>query len=83
MKKKIYIILFAIFGVLLQFLIHGLVEIWYIGLLTSDFSKYGFGLSWHQWFVIHYVATVILIILGALFGFFAGKFFWHKIYENK
>jgi hypothetical protein len=83
MKKKIYIILFTIFGILLQFLIHGLIEVWYIGLLTSDFIKYSFGLSWSQWFMIHYVITFVLLIAGALFGFFSGNFFWHKIYEKE
>lgn len=81
MKKIIYIILFTFLGILLQFLIHGLVEIWYIGLLINNFSRYGFGLSWPQWFIIHHIATVILFVAGALFGFWQGKFWWRRIYE--
>lgn len=83
MKKIIYTISFTFLGVLLQFLIHGLVEIWYIGLLISDFAKYGLGFSWSQWFLIHYVGTVILFIAGALFGFWQGKFWWRRIYDKK
>ncbi len=83
MKKVIYIILFTFLGILLQLLIHGLVEIWYIGLLTGNFSRYSFGLSWHQWFLFHHIATVILFFAGALFGFWQGKFWWRRIYENK
>jgi len=83
MKKVIYIILFTFLGILLQFLIHGLIEVWYIGLLTSNFVKYGFGLSWSQWFIIHHIATVILFLVGALFGFWQGKLWWKRLYEKK
>jgi len=80
MKRTIYITAFTFLGILIQFLIHGLIEIWYIGLLISNFSKYGLGLSWSQWFLIHHLATVTLFIIGALFGFLQGKFWWEKIY---
>jgi len=83
MKKSIYIIAFTFLGVLLQLLIHGLVEIWYIGLLISDFPKYSFGLSWSQWFIIHHIGTVVLFVAGALLGYWQGKFWWRKIYEKK
>ncbi len=83
MKKVIYIILFTFLGTLLQFLIHGLVETWYIGLLIGDFPQYSFGLSWPQWFIIHHIATVILFLAGALFGFWQGKLWWRRIYEKK
>jgi len=83
MKKTIYIILFTFLGILLQFLIHGLIEIWYIGLLTNNFTKYSFGFSWPQWLIIHHTATVILFIAGALFGFWQGKYWWRRIYEKK
>jgi len=83
MKKTIYVILFTFLGILVQFLIHGLVETWYIGLLISDFPKYSLGLLWPQWFIIHHIGTVILFIAGALFGFWQGKFWWRRIYEKK
>jgi heme/copper-type cytochrome/quinol oxidase subunit 1 len=80
MKKTIYIILFTFLGVLLQFLVHAAIEIPYLGLLNHNFEKYGFGLTWSQLLTIHAVLTIILILIGALFGFFAGKFCWRKIY---
>ncbi len=83
MKKTIYIILFTFLGILLQFLIHILVETWYIDLLITDFPKYGFGLLWYQWFIIHHIGTVILFVAGTLFGFWQGKFWWQRIYEKK
>jgi len=48
-----------------------------------DFEKYGFGLSWVQWFTIHSVLTIILIIAGAALGFFAGRFAWKKVYIER
>ena len=83
MKKKIYIVFFIVLGVLLQLLLHAAIEIWYIGLLLRDFSKYSLGLSWNQWFLIHHLGAVILFITVILFGFWQGKFWWRKIYERK
>jgi len=82
MKKIIYIILFVFLGVLFQFLVHGLVEIWYIDFLNTDFSKYSLGFSWPELFLIHHLTSVILLIAGALLGFWQGRFWWHKIYEK-
>ncbi len=83
MKKAIYITAFVALGLLIQFLVHAGVEIWYIGLLLRDFAKYGFGLSWADWWIIHYIGTIVLLAGGALFGFWQGKFWWKKIYEEK
>jgi len=80
-KKKIYITLFIFLGILVQQLVHGLIEIWYLDLLVSDFAKYGFGLSWGVWLWIHGVGAGILFILGVFFGFRQGKYWWKKIYE--
>ena len=82
MKRTIYIISFTFLGILVQFLIHAFVETWYIGLLVKDFPTYSFGFSWENWYLIHYLFSVILFIGGALFGFWQGKFWWHKIYEE-
>lgn len=82
MKRKIYILAFVILGILLQFLIHALAEIWYIELLLRDFDKYGFGFGWNTWLMIHHTGAIILFIAGGLFGFLQGKYWWRKIYER-
>lgn len=82
MKKTIYIISFTALGILLQLLIHELVEIWYIGLLLDDFLTYGFNLSWDNWYFIHHVGTIILFLGGAVFGYLQGKFWWSRIYKE-
>ena len=83
MKKRIYIALFVFLGILLQFLIHGLVESWYIELLISNFPKYSFGLSWSQWYIIHHILSVILFVAGVWFGYSQGKHWWPRVYEKK
>jgi len=64
MKKIIYVFLFTFLGILVQFLIHALVEVWYIGLLLEDFPSYGLGFSWENWLMIHNVGAIILFLGG-------------------
>jgi len=82
MKKIIYIITFTILGIELQFFIHAFTEIWYINLLIRDFPAYGLGFTWRQWFLIHHVASAILLIAGIALGFWQGKYWWRRIYEK-
>jgi len=81
-KRTIYIATFTLLGILVQFLIHGLVEQWYIDLLIGDFKKYSLGFSWEQWFLIHHIGTVVLLVLGGGLGFWQGKYWWQRIYEK-
>ena len=82
MKRNIYIFLFVVLGVILQFLAHALIEMWYIGLLLADFLKYGFGLTWDTWVLIHNVLTVVFFLAGAWIGYKEGIYWWRKIYEE-
>ncbi|MEX2052809.1 MAG: hypothetical protein WD898_01120 [Candidatus Paceibacterota bacterium] len=83
LKKKIYILAFILFGIIIQFIIHAVVEGWYIILLVRDYDKYGFGLSWDSWFLIHHIFTLVLLVAGILFGWQQGKHWWHELYEKK
>lgn len=84
MKKNSYIILFVVLGVLLSFLTHALIEIPIIILLLSDFEKWGFGLSWDAWYMIHTIGTAALLVLGISIGFWQGRYWWGVIYvKNK
>ncbi|MDP3740991.1 MAG: hypothetical protein Q8R08_01535 [bacterium] len=80
MKRAIYIISFTILGVLLQLLIHGFIETWYINLLVQDYQTYGLGLSWSDWYLVHDVISITLAIAGLAFGFFSGRYWWKQIY---
>lgn len=83
MKKTIYIAAFTVLGVLLQFLLHTLIEVWYIGLLVRDFAAFGLGLSWDAWFATHTALTVLFFIGGTMLGFFSGQKWWQIIYVEQ
>lgn len=82
MKKIIYLVVFVIFGLLLAFLVHSILEVWYTNLLIKNFDKYSLGLTWDGWFTVYQVFYFILFAIGGLIGFFQGKFWWQRIYEN-
>lgn len=82
-KKTFYIASFSFLGILLQFVIHGLVEVWYINLLTGNFQKYGLGFSWGQWFLFHTIFTVLLFFAGAALGFWQGIHWWRVLYVER
>ncbi len=83
MKRIFYISAFVFLGLLLQFLVHALVEIWYINLLLKDFAYYGFGWPWDTWYTIHDVGTWVLVVLGLVFGYSQGKHWWPKLYNEQ
>lgn len=83
MKKIIYIICFIVLGVIVQFLVHAGIEILYINLLLNNFQKYSLGLSWDQWFIVHHIGTIVLLIAGILLGFWQGIYWWKILYNNK
>jgi len=83
MKKRIYIVLSIILFFLLSFVVHAIIEIGTISLLTKDFQKYGLGLSWADWFAVHYAGTIILLILAVVAGYFIGQRWWNYIYVQK
>jgi len=89
MKKSIYIGLFILLGILVQFFIHIVVEILYINLLINNFALFGLGLSWNAWFVIHIIWGIVLLVLGistikrnAVAFNWQGVYWWKRIYEK-
>ena len=52
-KRDAYLFFSIVLGFLLSFLVHAVVEIWYIGRLVDNFEIYSFGLSWSAWFFVH------------------------------
>lgn len=83
MKRAIYIIAFTVVGILLQFLLHALVERWYVIKLVFQFDTYGFGLTWDEWFLVHHVTAVLLFIGGTALGFWQGRYWWPKLYDEQ
>jgi len=82
-KHFIYIGAFVVLGILLQQLVHALIELVVIRLLIADFSRYGLGLRWRDWYVIHAIGAVVLFIGGVVFGYWQGKHWWQVLYVEK
>lgn len=80
MKKSVYITTFAVVGILAQFIVHGLVEIWYIDKLLSNFNTFSLGFSWAEWFTIHSIFSVVLFAAGGALGAWQGLYWWPRIY---
>ena len=82
MKKHIYIGLFVLLGVLIQFFIHGSLEIAYSLLLWREHDTWSFGLSFEEWWMIHNAMSAILFVLGVWLGYRSGKFWWKYLYQD-
>lgn len=78
-KRVFYIALFTFLGVMLQFLLHAAFEMWYIGLLLSDFTTYSLGFSWDALWTMHHIASVILLVASVAFGLWQGIFWWKRV----
>ena len=83
MKKIVYISAFVFLGILTSFLIHAAVEITIIKLIVSNLDRWGIWLSWGSWLLIHYIGSIVLLLLGIFFGYKQGKHWWRVIYVEK
>jgi len=82
-KRTLYIALFTLLGVMVSFLIHAVIEIPVINLLVSDFDKYSLGLTWREWYLVHHVASAVLLLVGITLGYLQGKRWWKVIYIER
>ncbi|MFC1656626.1 hypothetical protein ACFL14_01505 [Patescibacteria group bacterium] len=78
-KSSVVILLFVFMGFLIQLIVHAVVEISYIYLLNTDFETYSFGLTWKNWYTIHHLFTIIIVIMGLYIGYKYGKKYSKKI----
>lgn len=82
-KRIVYRVAAISLGALLGFLLHALMELWYIPHLIADFDSYGLGLSWSQWFTVHRVLVLVLTGGGAALGVAWGSRWWRMIYVER
>ncbi len=80
--KILYITSFTFLGILVQFLMHAIIEIVYIDLLLKNYHLFGLGLKFKTWFTIHDIFGILLLILGIMLGVQQGFYWWKKIYEK-
>jgi hypothetical protein len=78
--RAVYIGLFILLGIQVQFMVHAATEIWYLNYLLEDFGRYGLGLSWQQWALVDQFASWGFLLAGIVIGFVEGKHWWHRLY---
>jgi len=83
-KKTIYFVAVAFFGMLLSFIAHGLIEIWYLNRAIEKGSP----VTWTSYFRLGSCALPVylqygLFLAGLIGGLLLGRYWWHKIYEKK
>jgi hypothetical protein len=83
MKRKVYYAMFTLLGAMLGFFLHAIVETLYIKLLLSDFDRYGLGLSWNAWVMIHAIGVPVLVALLAWWGYRQGRKWWRVLYVEQ
>jgi hypothetical protein len=79
MKRILYILCFAILGVLVSMIAHALIELSALAYIMR--SKTPPLLTWPQWEGVHDIASLVLVLLGTIGGFFCGRFFWPRLYD--
>jgi hypothetical protein len=78
-KKIIYLIASTILGILLSFIAHIIIEINYL----KGASNHNLVVSFYNGCALLPVFQIALSLLGAVGGFFLGRFWWHKIYIER
>jgi hypothetical protein len=78
-KKAVYLFATTIMGILLSFVIHAFIEINYLSWVENQ----GYAPVFYGHCALHPALQAGLLILGAVGGFFLGRFWWRKIYIER
>ena len=82
LKKAVYIVLTMVLGLILSFILHAVIEIFYIdyfldkGILVKPSAL-------TSKCYLPSILQIFLVLAGLLGGYFLGKFWWKKVYEKK
>jgi hypothetical protein len=79
-KRRIYVALFAVLGLMAAYFMYVLSTAATIFLLLLDYAQYSFGLSWKLWSLLGKMWFVITMLAGYLAGLSMGRYFWRVIY---
>jgi H+/Cl- antiporter ClcA len=79
LKKAVYLSASVVLGLLLSFFAHALIEINYLHRVSSQ----GQVAPFYGGCALSPELQAALWVLGALGGFFLGRFWWRKIYIEK
>ena len=81
-KKKVYIACFSFLGWMLAYTIFSFVEYLWLNALIENFELNSRGLSWEQWWTIHYIVLLLVSMIGLAYGFWQGNYWWHAVYDK-
>ena len=79
LKQAVYLLASTILGLLLSFLLHAFLETNYLFLAESR----GWQLSFYGGCALPPLVQITLWLLGAVGGFFLGRFWWRKVYIER
>jgi hypothetical protein len=79
LKKTVYLLATTILGVLLSLIAHALIEIDY---LNRAFNQ-GRAVTFYGGCALPPVLSIALLVMGAVGGFFLGRFWWRKVYIER
>jgi len=79
LKRKVYLSVSTILGVLLSFIAHGIIEINYLRQAESQ----GKIVPFYGSCTLKPELQIALLAFGAVGGFFLGRFWWRKIYIER
>jgi len=82
-KKKVYIALSILLGVLLSFIAHALAEVWIIQKAFAEGASikgtYFLGVGWCA---LPVWSQYSFLILGVVGGYYLGQYWWKVVYIN-
>lgn len=78
-KHVAYIIAMVVLGILLSIFLHIIIEARYLAWA----ERTGYAVRWFQGCALHPVIQIALPILGAIGGFFLGRFWWKLVYLDR
>ncbi len=76
LKKVVYVLLAVFLGILLSFIIHGLIEMLYLKIAADR----GIAVTWTFSCALPAFLQIGLVLAGIIGGFFLGLYWWKKIY---
>jgi len=81
-KKVVYYFVGIVWGVLLSFVLHAWIEMYYINSLFSQNIIPEPSTTTHLCYLPSYL-QVILLLSGIIGGYFFARWGWNKVYEKK
>ncbi len=79
LKRAVYLFASTVLGVILSFIAHGIIEINYLQQAESQ----GKIVPFYGSCTLKPELQIALLAFGAVGGFFLGRFWWQKVYDER